>query len=328
MELEYNLGKIRELINEALIPEDLENLLLDEFRRIYHNCYGQDRGFKIRSLVEYAERQGEIANLLRLVEGKNQKCYEKYRHHLYNSSDRQNSSQQRSQVYKSFPAVSDFDLRNTIDRCVQRIRGCRRGLIGLSVCCNHHLFVQNFRKRLDEELRYRNIKVCAPISVNHINTVKTVVATVDGLKKTLKLKNIVCLIKIDNSLNSKSVTTELWTEIQEVFVGVELDRSLTIVMFGDRDCIFPSDMLLLDPPRFTSIHAYNWIKAITTALGRQEEWIDVQDKWTAKITELCPCEDPDFLDMVSVYDQLDWIFSLLQDNPSISPQDFLAHLEE
>jgi hypothetical protein len=327
--MEYNLGKIRELINEALIPEDLENLLSDEFRRIYHNCYGQDRGFKIRSLVEYAERQGEIDNLLRLVEGKNQKCYEKYRHHLYNSSDRQNSLQQRSQVYKSFPAVLNFDLHDTIDPCVRRIRLCDRGLIGLSVCCNHDSFLHNFCERLEEELDGRDIKICAPISVNHINTVKRVVDKVDRLKKTLKVKHIIYPIKIDNRLNAKSVIiTELWTEIQENFEGVELDRHLTIVMFGDLDCTFPSDMQLLKPPRFTSDHVYNWIRAMTKTFGKPAEWIVVQDKWTEKITELCQYEDPEVLDVGFVYLHLGRTFSLLQKNPSISPQYFLTHLEE
>jgi CHAT domain/Effector-associated domain 7 len=81
--MEYNLGKIRELIDKALTPEDLENLLSDEFRRIYDNCYGQNKGYKIRSLIDYANRQGEIAKLLRLVEEKNPNCYEQYRHQVY-----------------------------------------------------------------------------------------------------------------------------------------------------------------------------------------------------------------------------------------------------
>ncbi len=326
--MEYNLVKIRELINEALTSDELENLLSDEFRQTYDNCYGQTRGFKIRELVDRANRQRQIDKLLILVKEKNPNCYEEYQHQIYNCSDRQNSSQQISGSYKSFTVVSNFDLQNTIDPCVQRIRACRRGLIGLSVCCNHDSFLHNFCERLEEELDGRNIKIYNPIFVNHITTVKTVVAKVARLKEILKFKHIIYPIKIDNRLDSKLVTTELWTEIQNFFGGVELDGRLTIVMFGDRDCIFPSDILLLDPPRFTSTHAYKWIKAMTKAFGKPAEWIDVQDKWTDKITELCQCEDPEVLDVGFVYLHLNRTFSLLQKNPSISPEYFLAHLEE
>jgi esterase/lipase superfamily enzyme len=75
----YNLGKIRELINEALADRELADLCFDEFPTVYRDFDGQSRSSKIRSLVEYASKQGQIDKLLKGIEQINPTRYNQYR---------------------------------------------------------------------------------------------------------------------------------------------------------------------------------------------------------------------------------------------------------
>ncbi|MFN9858327.1 MAG: hypothetical protein ACK556_09495, partial [Pseudanabaena sp.] len=57
--MEYQASDIKELVDKALTPEQLNDLLFSLFSSVYSNTEGQLRGVKIRDLVDYAERQGE-----------------------------------------------------------------------------------------------------------------------------------------------------------------------------------------------------------------------------------------------------------------------------
>jgi hypothetical protein len=78
----YNLGKIRELIGEALTSQELADLCFDAFPTVYKDFDGQNRGTNTRSLVDYAFKQGQIGKLLKEIEGKNPYCYNKYRNQI------------------------------------------------------------------------------------------------------------------------------------------------------------------------------------------------------------------------------------------------------
>jgi Effector-associated domain 7 len=327
-EQKYNLGVIRDLIDKALGDEELNNLCFDEFKLIYSEVESRNRGDKIRYLVEYIERQMEMKKLLRSIEKSNPNRYREYEHKICNSPAPINRQHQRA--YKSLPAVSNFDLKNTIDPCMRVIMRGKPGLSGRYISCNNDLFLDNFRKRLQNELRGRNTEICDSITLNYHHTAKLVAKQVINKQKILKVKDVVYPILIDRSVTSSSIV-EFWTEIDEFFAQVELGRRLTIVMFGDRDCIFPSHIQPLAPPHFTSMDAFYWIRDITQALGEQTGWVEVQDKWIENIKECCPCEHSDFLDVGSAYRRLNSTFSFIREKQekqeSISPQDFLAYLE-
>jgi hypothetical protein len=77
--MEYFVA-IRELVEQALIDDQLKNLLFDNFRPVYDNTEGQSRSAKIRDLVDYAQRQYEVHKLLDAVQKCNPKAYEKFQY--------------------------------------------------------------------------------------------------------------------------------------------------------------------------------------------------------------------------------------------------------
>jgi esterase/lipase superfamily enzyme len=74
----YNLGKIKELIEEALTTQELADLCFGEFRTVYKDFDGQTQSSRIRSLVDHAHRYGQIDKLLKEIEQINPYRYNEY----------------------------------------------------------------------------------------------------------------------------------------------------------------------------------------------------------------------------------------------------------
>jgi nucleoside phosphorylase len=70
------ISKIRQLVEDSLTDDDLSNLCQDEFPKVYNQfTSGQTKSHRIRSLVEYVERQREIQKLLNAIERINPNTY-------------------------------------------------------------------------------------------------------------------------------------------------------------------------------------------------------------------------------------------------------------
>jgi hypothetical protein len=64
-----SVAQIRKLVEDALSDDDLSNLCQDEFPKVYNQfTTGQTKPQRIRSLVEYVDRQREVQNLLNAIE--------------------------------------------------------------------------------------------------------------------------------------------------------------------------------------------------------------------------------------------------------------------
>jgi len=76
--MDYQASDIRELVDQALTNEQLNDLLFDDFRDLFNNNDGQSRSTKILRLVDYADRQDEFPKLLKGIQKRSRKAYEKF----------------------------------------------------------------------------------------------------------------------------------------------------------------------------------------------------------------------------------------------------------
>ena len=63
--INYNLATIRELVNNSLTNNQLKNLCFDYFKEVYEE--NQHRDELIREMVDYANRQYKIDQLLKEI---------------------------------------------------------------------------------------------------------------------------------------------------------------------------------------------------------------------------------------------------------------------
>jgi nucleoside phosphorylase len=75
----YNLAAVIDLVETAFTDEDLNTFCLAHFRRVYAQfAAGQQKGARVRLLVEFAERQRQLSRLLELVREANPGAYEEF----------------------------------------------------------------------------------------------------------------------------------------------------------------------------------------------------------------------------------------------------------
>lgn len=75
----YNLSAVRQLITDAFDLEGLNSFCYDYFRSVYDQFQDTDRKTtRVRMLLEHAERKGELAQLLNLIQQENPGKYKQY----------------------------------------------------------------------------------------------------------------------------------------------------------------------------------------------------------------------------------------------------------
>ena len=221
-----------------------------------------------------------------------------------------------------FPEVSRFDLTNLVEKCLSELL-VKRGLIGLAVPCGEKAFLKNFCDRLKHELGRSNIQIRQPLSLNpQVISVNKAVEAIKQYQKLLQTSDVICPIRVGVCDASSSIPKDFWQQIQIAFQG-DFQHRLIVVMVGSPGCIFPPDAILVHPPQFQEIHAFQWIRDITRSLA----WESVMDEWRQKMIDRCLCDEPGYLDVGLVYEHLDYTLSLLQRNPPLSAADFLDQLD-
>jgi uncharacterized protein YihD (DUF1040 family) len=80
--INYNLGNIRKLLEEALTDQQFYDLLQDKFLYIYDNFKDRKIPEIRRELVDYAKKQRKIQVLLDEIKEKNEAAYEEHRDKL------------------------------------------------------------------------------------------------------------------------------------------------------------------------------------------------------------------------------------------------------
>ena len=86
----YNLKLrivIRKLINEALTPEEFNDLVYDYFPDVYRQfTNGQNQPQRVRTLIDYADKHREIEKLLERIKNINPEVYQEYESELGENS--------------------------------------------------------------------------------------------------------------------------------------------------------------------------------------------------------------------------------------------------
>lgn len=317
----FNVSDIFTLVRESLSDDDLQNVCLCYFDSIYKQfTTGQTKDFKIRLLIEYIDRyQHEAPKLLKEIKKINPNAYQKYVSQVNNSSN-----------LLKFPEVSKFDLTNLTEQCLEEIL-YKNGIIGLSICCSDNSFLKHLCDRLKGALRRNNIQSREIISIKpQLSSVSRAVESIGNYRQLLNKGDVICPVRIDINNSNSTIVKDFWSELQNLFSD-KFDHRLIIIMVVAQDCIFPSDILSLSPPRFHKVHVSDWIGNLTSALHSTQdrhEWEEIANIWIDKMHERCQCDERN-LDIGSVYDHLEFILSelnCLKDKPSISPQDFLNDL--
>ena len=84
--MKYNLRLIRDLINEALTPEEFDDLVFYSFRDVYSQfTNGQNQPLKVRLLFDYIEKYERINDLLNEIKEKNPKAFNEFQSSILDS---------------------------------------------------------------------------------------------------------------------------------------------------------------------------------------------------------------------------------------------------
>jgi Effector-associated domain 7 len=317
----FNISEVFNLVKESLSDDDLQNICLCHFRSIHRQfTTGQTQDFRIRLLIEYIDlHQHETSKLLNKIKSINPKAYQEY----------VNKVNDRSSLL-NFPEVSKFDLTNLTEKCLEEIL-YRDGIIGLSICCEDNSFLKHLCDRIKRALRPNKIQDREIITVKpQFSSINKAVISIGNYRQLLDKGDVICPVRIDINNSNPSIVKDFWFDIQNSFPD-KFDHRLIIIIVVAKDCIFPSDILSLSPPRFHKVHVSDWISNLTCALHSTQDrhgWEEVANIWIEKMHERCQCEERS-LDIGSVYDHLEFILSklnCLKEQPSMSPQDFLNDL--
>ncbi|MEA5553293.1 hypothetical protein VB713_20345 [Anabaena cylindrica UHCC 0172] len=77
--MEYNIGAIRKLVEKALVLEEFNNLVFDNFNYVYNQfTNGQEQSERIRLLVNYANKHMEIDKLLEKIKQINLQVFNEF----------------------------------------------------------------------------------------------------------------------------------------------------------------------------------------------------------------------------------------------------------
>ena len=77
--MDYNVAQIRKLIEEALTPDQFNDLVFDHFNDLYENFTGIALPERRRELVNYAFKQRKVQELLNAIEQINETVFQMLR---------------------------------------------------------------------------------------------------------------------------------------------------------------------------------------------------------------------------------------------------------
>jgi hypothetical protein len=322
----YDLGEIRELIDKALTDRELADLCFDYFQTVYNDSGGQARSKTIRSLVEYAARQNKIKKLLESIEKLNLNRYLEYKDRIGDRSDAANrlSPLPKSELFQA----SNFDLKDTIGKCLKEIITNQQLVVGLSVRYSDSAFRRHLADRLQKALGKKKTKVRTSILLNSkSSSIGKAVEKILTYQDLLDNYNVICPVIVDIADPNSTSVEDFWLEVQTSFIG-KFNRQLIIMMFGRENCILPSNVMLLDPPIFNYTHAFEWFIEVTDAVESpaQEQWEEATKVWKEKMMDVCRCEHPDLLEVNLVYDHLHNTLDWIRVNQSLPIEDFKKYL--
>jgi hypothetical protein len=234
--------------------------------------------------------------------------------------DRNIEKLDRSNIILKFPEVSHFDLRDIINTCLDKALD-KKELVGFSVSYNETLFLTNFKERL-KHLRGRDkadVRFWALSAL--FNESNKTDQEIEIIKTKLKIKDVVCLIRIDIKDPDSNMVRDFWRKMQNAFLG-ELENCLIVVMAADQDCLLPIDTTIqLPEPKFARNDLHKWFLPVADS-GLD----DARLPWINKMMERCAIECSGYLETSSTYVNLESTLNQLK--KTSSSQDFLEFINE
>jgi TIR domain/Effector-associated domain 7 len=77
--VDYNIANVRRLVTEALSDEELDQLCMDHFSKVYEQfSSGMSKSQKVHRLIEYCTRQNQLPYVLNLIKSVNPEKYLNY----------------------------------------------------------------------------------------------------------------------------------------------------------------------------------------------------------------------------------------------------------
>jgi hypothetical protein len=211
----------------------------------------------------------------------------------------------------------NFDLADTTEACLSTLLGMGSGLVGLTVCCNSHRFLNNLCERLKYELGRENVDRRELWSISPTHT---------PLERALKnmrnyrslLVNTDVLVAVD--VPDEEVAGRLWRGLCEEFGGSLGKRLIVIIAIPSaRGC--PEGMAMVPAPSFKKVHVYQWVRDVVDGM----KWPrDLIHDWMEGMLRECDVEGQ--LDVDSVYEYVVTMLAVLKQCATVA--DFRSRLEE
>jgi hypothetical protein len=128
--MNYYSGAIRELIKDALTSDQLKDLISDDFYSLYNDVKDRSLPDQRRELLDYAQKNGEIPDLLNAIEKINPKVFQEFKDKLNEQESLQTLSNiltpikfaEVVRVFRvSLPEVPHYQIPNTLDALLKYV---------------------------------------------------------------------------------------------------------------------------------------------------------------------------------------------------------------
>lgn len=210
-----------------------------------------------------------------------------------------------------------FDLSDTTNACLGALLRRANGLIGFSVCCNSHRFLNNLCERLRHELFRPNISLRNVWSISPIHTpLERVLENIKKYRPRLNTGDVLVAVDVPN----KETAERLWEALCREFGG-ELSNRLIVILAVPGDECSPAGTTAVASPVFTEVHVFQWVRDVVVGQRWPPEFID---DWVEIMVRECVVGDQ--LEIDTVYEYLNDMLELIKQCPS--HDDFRSRLEE
>lgn len=310
-----SLSEIRQLLNKIFDDADLEAFCLDHFQPVYDKfSAGMNKMNKLTSLLDYCRSGDRFAALCKAM----CECDKSEFQAFFQEKGILVESQIDSSPVRQVAVAYNFDIEDLIGDCISKTYN-RKGLVGFTVSYNSYDFLLNLCERLKNEWMGTEIRRFDRIlQINAYCPVEKAVQTIIRNQHVFGKMDMIFGIQ----MNSKETTAQFWIDLCDKINRIKFSYRLIVIMAIESDFSLSKDygIIKLNQPRFTFYHAHRWVKKVVNIYPYLS---DISYKWLELIRLECGHDE---LDIEYVYNHLNDMLFLLQQNPTI--ERFEREIEE
>ncbi len=227
------------------------------------------------------------------------------------------SREPEARAARRLPQPCNFDLTLLIEETLDLVDG-KQGLLGLSIPCDVHIFLNNYCQRLKNVMDRRKTQIRPILTLKPTNvSIDEAIEMIKRSKLTLGANDVLCPIVFQ--IAESGLANLFWQQLCQEFQDTYANR-LILILGGDTTTTFPDAIMPLTSPKFKPSHVFTWIGDVVEQL----DWPhDVREIWKQRM--LAECSYKNELHIQFVYEHLDYTIQLLQENPPC--ESFLEELE-